>query len=188
MLRLNSYMGLHHQIAEQNTTRSQCALHQIVKQNGYTKQQLLQDYERSKSQNVKCSCALHSDSTQRKEQCPGRRRSMINRGESLKHACSTKEKIKSTLEAHAWTTNAEKTKSSESLQDRWLLQEVLNVLKKVCQQTIFEQQSGKGKKDKRVLGFDNQLRGRWGKESVSSTDVQQIKQPDHSCNELWEKK
>jgi hypothetical protein len=41
-----------------------------------------------------------------------------------------------------------------------LLQEALNVLKKVCQQTIFEQQSGKGKKDKRVLGFDNQLRGR----------------------------
>jgi hypothetical protein len=102
MLRLNSYMGLHHQIAEQNTTRSQHTLHQIVKQNGYIKQQLQQDYERSKSQNVKlCPCALHSDSTQRKEQCPGRRRSMINRGESLKHACSTKEKIKSTLEAHA---------------------------------------------------------------------------------------
>jgi len=102
MFRLDSYMGLHHQIVEQNTTRSQCAFHQIVKQNGYIKQQLLQDYERSKSQNVKCSCALHSDSTQRKEQFPGRRRrSMINRGESLKHACSTNEKIKSTLEAHA---------------------------------------------------------------------------------------
>jgi hypothetical protein len=155
---------------EQNTTRSQCALHQIVKQNGHIKQQLLQDYERSKSQNVKlCSCALHSDSTQRKEQCPGRR-SMINRGESLKHACSTKEKIKSTLEAHAWTTNAKNSKSSESLQDSWLLQEVWkelvfsrNVLKKVCQHTIFEQQSSKGKKDKRVLGFDNQLKQRWEK-------------------------
>jgi hypothetical protein len=62
-------MGLHYQIVEQNTTRSQCALHQIVRQNGYIKQQLLQAYERSKSQNVKlCSCALHSDPTQRKEE------------------------------------------------------------------------------------------------------------------------
>jgi hypothetical protein len=142
-----------------------------------------------------CAFVLYIQTPPKEKKCPGRRRSPINRGESLKHACSTKEKIKSTLEVHAWSTNAEKSKSSETLQDHWLLQEVWkelvfsrNVLKKVCQQTIFEQQSGKGKKDKRVLGFDNQLKGRWGKESVSSTDVQQIKQPDHSCNELWEKK